>query len=227
VIWQAYVRSTKGGGALVKSTSSGGSATIQTTSAAGGGQTTSAGGGQTSSENGSHYHRLFVGGNSTSTNFPKRRYFAYLKDQDVATSVNFEADTGGDIYTYEAEGSHTHDIADHVHYTDDHTHQVTVETPSHNHVMNIPEHQHEMEFGIFEFERLPTAVSIKVDGTEIPHTAISGEDIDLIPYLQKDDDGRIIRGRWVTIEIAPNDLARINAVVVNRVFISSHEGGGY
>jgi phage minor structural protein len=215
--------SAAGGGTLLSTTSSSGGG--QTTSA-GGGQTTSAGGGQTSSENGEHFHRLFVGGVDASTTFPKRRYFAYLKDSDVATSVNFEADTGGDIYTYEAEGSHTHTTEDHTHSVSDHTHSVS----DHDHEVEIEidPHEHEQIYGIYKHSSLPSSIEIKVDGVEIPQSDLSGENINIVPYLSKDSAGRILRNTWHEITLRPTDeLALINATLIQRLFISSHIGGKY
>jgi hypothetical protein len=226
VIWKAYVRSTKGGGALIKSTSSGGSATIQTTSAAGGGQTTSAGGGQTSSAGGDHRHLMFSAVGFQEASNPNSSVILRAASGNTI-AVDSDTAAGVEYYTEGSSGNHTHTVQDHVHYTDDHTHQVTVKTPSHSHAMEIPEHQHEMEFGIFELDRLPTAVTIKVDGNIVPYTEISGEEIDLVPYVKKDENGKIIRGRWCTIEIIPNDLGRINASIESRVFINSHIGGTY
>jgi phage minor structural protein len=215
--------SAAGGGTLISTTSSSGGG--QTTSA-GGGQTTSAGGGQTSSENGEHFHRLFVGGVDANATFPKRRYFAYLKDSNVATSVNFEADTGGDIYTYEAEGSHTHTTEDHTHSVSDHTHSVS----DHDHQVEIEikPHEHEQIYGIYKHSSLPSSIEIKVDGVEIPQSDLSGENINIVPYLSKDSDGRILRNTWHEITLRPTDeLALINATLIQRLFISSHIGGKY
>jgi phage minor structural protein len=241
--FRTYGGTTESGGQVSKTTAGGGGQTTssgggQTTSAgggqttsAGGGQTTSAGGGQTSSENGAHYHRLFVGGVESSANFTKRRYFAYLKDNDVATSVNFEADTEGDIYTYEAEGSHTHTTNDHTHSVSDHTHSVsdhthsvsdhTHEVSDHTHEFEIDPHSHPIKHGIFTLDSVPSSVTIKVDGNTVPHTSNSGGQIDLVPYLDKDGSGNISRGQYHEITITPNGLGRINAQVFMQLFLQS------
>jgi phage minor structural protein len=227
--FRTYGGTTESGGQQSKTTASGGSTTVSTTSASGGATTVSttsaAGGGQTSSENGSHYHRLFVGGNSTSANFTKRRYFAYLKDQDVATSVNFEADTGGDIYTYQAEGDHTHTISPHQHNVSvsipSHQHNVSVSIPSHQHSFEIDPHSHPIKHGIFTLDTVPSKVTIKVDGNSVPHTSNSGESIDLVPFLDKDSNGDVLRGQYHEITIAPNGLGRINAQVFMQLFLQS------
>jgi phage minor structural protein len=219
--FRTYGGTTESAGQVSKTTESGGSTTISTTSENGGGQTTSDGGGQTSSEDGSHYHRLFVGGVDASATFTKRRYFAYLKDSNVATSVNFEADAGGDIYTYEAEGSHTHTVSNHTHSVSDHTHQVSVSIPAHSHGFEIDPHSHPIKHGIFTLDTVPSSVTIKVNGNSVPHTSNIGESIDLVPYLDKDSNGDVLRGQYHEITIAPNGLGRINAQVFMQLFLQS------
>src|SRR5690606_10242244 len=103
-----------------------------------------------------------------------------------------------------------------------HTHDIVIQP--HVHVVTLPNHAHGIQHGIFEYGTLPTAVTIEVDGTELEHTEINGEGIDLVPYLQKDAKGNVVRGRYAEIVIKPNDLARINATVTSRLFIQSHIG---
>jgi phage minor structural protein len=226
--FRTYGGTTEAGGQVSKTTAGGGGQTTSSgggqTTSAGGGQTTSAGGGQTSSENGEHFHRLFVGGVDASATFPKRRYFAYLKDSDVATSVNFEADTGGDIYTYEAEGSHTHTTEDHTHSVSDHTHSVsdhTHQVSDHTHIFEIDPHSHPIKHGIFTLDTVPSSVTIEVDGNPVPFNSTNGDQIDLVPYMDKGSDGDILRGQYHEITITPNGLGRINAQVFMQLFLQS------
>ncbi|MNR93704.1 Prophage endopeptidase tail [compost metagenome] len=144
---------------------------------------------------------------------------------------------GGGSVTFEASGGHTH------HLTTDHKHSVTVPSHSHtvtipahthemdhthdmNHTHEIPAHTHEIQFGIYEGPT-PSAITIKVDGNIIAGLGTSGEEIDIIPYLSKDDSGRIQRGTFHTIEIAPNSLGRIVASVHEQIFVQSRGGGNY
>jgi hypothetical protein len=90
----------------------------------------------------------------------------------------------------------------------------------------LPDHAHEIDFGIFELDEMPTKVTIKVDGNTVNFSNLDGDRIDLIPYLEKDSDGRITRGRH-EVEILPNARARIEADLILRVFIRSHLGGVY
>lgn len=200
--YRAYSKAIQGGGSVVSSTSSGGGTTQSTTN---GGATT-----QSSSAGGDHDHIMF----------------AHLFTGTVVASAKpFEAggatvelkSTGDEIRTWASSGDHSHSVT-----IPSHSHSVTV--PSHSHDITLPNHTHGIDYGIFESPEVATSVTIKVDGTTIPFTSTSGEDIDLLPYLAKDGDGRISRGRYAEIEIKPNDLARINATVASRLFIQSRSG---
>src|SRR5690606_13930614 len=137
----------------------------------------------------------------------------------------FIAGASGDVYTDTADGSHSHNVTipAHSHNFDipNHTHSVTI--PNHTHDFTLPNHVHDIEHGIFKLDRLPVRVSIKVDGNLVPYTALSGESIDLIPYLALDSERRVQRG-WHTVEITPNDLGRINAQLMTQFFMQSRGG---
>lgn len=120
--------------------------------------------------------------------------------------------------------------------TGDHYHWVNspqLDIPAHSHDVIIPTHTHDIDYGIYEFDYLPTAVIIKVDGTTIPVTALSGSDIDIIPYLSQ-SSGKITRGAFHTVEIYPGTtannpagLARVAATVTKQIFVQSRGGGNY
>jgi hypothetical protein len=113
----------------------------------------------------------------------------------------------------------------------------------HKHKFQIPDHKHNIEYGIFEFEEIPQSVTIKVDGNTIPYNGNQGTDIDLVPYLSTDSDGKIERGVFHKVEIFPDvdntinpetglarnplGLARIVAQVVKQIFVQSRGGGDY
>ncbi|MEK5089704.1 phage tail protein [Paenibacillus sp. FSL M8-0228] len=150
---------------------------------------------------------------------------------------------GGGTVTFVQKGDHAHglvshyhtfDIPDHVHSMD-HTHQIPAHThemdhthdiEAHTHDINLPDHTHEIEYGIYEGPQ-PNNVSIKVDGNAVPVNETSGNDINIIPYLSKDGDGRVSRGNWHEIQIAPNSLGRVVANVVTQLFVQSRGGGNY
>jgi phage minor structural protein len=134
---------------------------------------------------------------------------------------------GGGSVTWVESGYHTHSLdADHRHDVTIPGHNHTVNIPPHAHGLTLPNHTHEIEFGIYEGPT-PTAVTVKVDGTTVPGLGTSESDVDLVDYLAKDDSGRITRGTFHEIEIAPNSLGRIVATVVTQIFVQSRGGGDY
>ena len=242
--FRGYTRGSEAGGQFVqgstvqsKSTKGGGG---QTTSA-GGGQTTSAGGGQTTS----------AGGGQTTTNGGGTTVTTSIKEftpRFVLTSGpsdgGYENHTHSTLETSESMShshnvtiqphshsvsdhthtvsAHTHTVAAHSHEVSDHTHDFEVTIPG----INIEPHTHKQIYGIYEHDKLPTSLEIKVDGTVIPHSALSGENIELTQYLKKDSSGKVERDRFAIVEIRPsNELAQINASIIWGLFVRSHKGG--
>lgn len=149
-------------------------------------------------------------------------------------------------------GSHSHDIPSHTHnfqhahkvvfsinvpgFTVDipaHTHNVkipghkhTVGIPSHTHNLTLPDHTHDITYGIFE-GTTARSVQLLVDGTEVPSDAISNRELDISAYLEKDEDGKITRNAWHTVELVPDKLTRIEANLFAQTFIQSTGGGDY
>ncbi|MEW9204258.1 phage tail spike protein, partial [Bacillus wiedmannii] len=249
--FRAYERAIKGGGAVVASTSAGG-ATVGSTQAGGanvgstssGGanvSSTGSGGGtvKTSSGGGDHVHKMFHGGGIMPAEPTTIGLYTAFSDPGRNTAASFYAKgTGSSFYTHGSSGDHTHDISlpDHNHSISipnhshnisipNHTHDISI--PNHKHDITLPDHTHEIEFGIFELYQTPSKVTIEVDGNTLPFDSIRGQDINLIPYLAKDSEGKLQRGRYVEIKITPNSLARINATVTGRLFIQSRSGGTY
>ncbi|PEJ48214.1 hypothetical protein CN692_24210 [Bacillus sp. AFS002410] len=183
----------------------GGGATAQTSSSGGGATVTSS-----------------SGGGSTETTSTKT--FIQLNvisgvPQNVVGTDNY----GNHLHEVQIPGSpftHDHNVT-----IPNHTHSVT--TPNHTHSITLPNHTHDIEHGIYKLTELPTAVVIKVDGNTVPITSTSGSEIDIIPYLSKDSEGKIERAKWHEVTITPNDLGRINANIISRLFIQSRVGGTY
>lgn len=149
---------------------------------------------------------------------------------DVITSGDSGIDViyGTGVTQSAGDPPHIHyfrDVQGHKHLIDipSHTHIVDITIPDHAHDIELPDHTHEIEYGIYKGP-VPTELSIKIDGNALPITDISGEDIDIIPYLSKDGDGRVGRGSWHEITITPNNLARISASVFIQCFIQSRGG---
>lgn len=211
-----YSKATVGGGAIVKSTSSGGGITRTTSAGGGTHRSTHSGGGSTQTS-------------GISTGWPTNLYYfassgpftAIFNEENYKNHqhvINFSSD--------DLEHRHTVNIPVHSHEFSipNHTHEVTI--PNHTHEIELPNHTHNVKHEIVELDTLPTKVTIKVDGNVVPYTDINGDRINLIPYLAKDSDGRILRGRH-EVEILPNGLARIEADLILRVFIQSQLGGVY
>lgn len=95
--------------------------------------------------------------------------------------------------------------------------------PAHNHRVSLPAHSHEIELGIFE-GATASAISVKVDGKTVPGKKIKRGEFNAVDYLKKDQDGRITRGEWHTIEFTPNSLTRITASAYIRSFVRSLTG---
>ena len=115
-------------------------------------------------------------------------------------------------------GSHTHSVS-----IGSHTHSVTI--PNHKHRFKIPDHTHAIEYGIYK-GTTADSVSLVVDGTTLAQTFTSIDDINLIPYLNADDEGKITRG-WHTVQIVPNKLTRVELDLVIQLFANSRGGGQY
>ena len=161
------------------------------------------------------------------------------------------SDTGSASPGTDSQGEHTHSVADHVHRFDHHHlittlkipaltvdvpnhghnvkipgHSHTVEIPSHTHSVTIPSHEHQIVYGIFEGGSAQN-VSIVVDGDEVPASAITGRELDVSPWLDKDENGKITRGTWHEIWIVPDGLTRIEANLFAQCFVQSVGGGDY
>jgi phage minor structural protein len=222
--------SESGGGTLLSTTSSsGGGQTTSSgggqTTSAGGGQTTSAGGGQTSSAGGDHRHKMFTATGFQETSNPNSSVMLRAANgQQIA--VNSDTAAGLEYYTEGSSGNHAHTVSNHTHSVSDHTHSVQDHT--HDIEIEVDPHTHPQIYGIYKHSSMPSEIEIKVDGVTISENGLSGENIDIAPYLSKDDDGRILRNAWHEITLRPtNDLALINATLIQRIFVSNHIGGVY
>jgi len=93
--------------------------------------------------------------------------------------------------------------------------------------VSIDAHTHGTIYGIFEGEKAGS-ITIKVDGTAIPNVSgTSADELDIVAYLEKDEEGRIRRGAWHTVELVPDKLTRIEANLFVQTFVQSVGGGDY
>ena len=216
--------SSSGGASVQSATSSSGGASVQSATSEAAGQST-----QTSSANGSHRHRFLKLNTKVGPWKTEGGWYQAHGSNFVELKVDPNA---GDLYTEEAADNHSHTVSTpaHTHNVSitipSHTHNVSINVPAHTHQVSItiPGHTHEIVYGIFEYERLPSKLTIKVDGKAIPINETSFERFDIVPYLNKDSDGKVTRGRH-TLEITPDDLVRLEIQVILRVFIQSQLGG--
>ncbi|WP_245153936.1 phage tail spike protein [Jeotgalibacillus proteolyticus] len=243
------------GGANTATSSSGGGTTASSTSGGGTSKSTDSGGGsaQTSGGGGDHRHVMFQttgssGGSSQSTAATTAGGLTIHLDGNTPTMTNFETLSASGNHSHSVTiPSHSHDfstpnhshdvtIPNHTHSVNipNHTHNVTIPAhthnftiPNHTHSITLPDHVHEIEHGIYRLNTMPSSVQIKVDGNIVPINDLNVTDLNIIPYLAKDSGGRVTRGTWHTIEITPNNLARINANVISRLFIQSRSGGKF
>lgn len=137
---------------------------------------------------------------------------------------SYENHTPGHVHTH-AYRLHTHALP-HKHKIDipKHGHKITL--PEHKHKINLPSHNHPIDYGIYLG---PTASSMKVylDGVLIgTYNTTSITDVNLIPSLSKDANGKVLRGKH-TITIEPNNLTRIECAFQIRLFTNSLGGGQY
>jgi len=207
--FRSYSKALKNAGQVLK--------TVTSTTA---GQTTvtsSAGGGQTSSAGGDHTHKMFTAVGFEGNANPETSVILRAAN-GMYIMVNDGTAAGLEYYTEGSSGDHTHTVSDH-------THEVTIGGHNHDVTINIDPHTHPIEYGIYEYNNLPTSLTVKIDGNIVPFNGLEGE-IDIIPYLAKDSDGKVLRG-YHTIEVIPDDLARINLILTNRFFIQSLDGGLY
>ena len=87
-------------------------------------------------------------------------------------------------------------------------------------------HTHNITYGIYEGGHAES-ITVKVDGTTVPAADITGDELDVVSYMDKDQDGKITRGTWHTIELVPDQLTRIEANLFAQVFVQSVGGGDY
>ena len=235
--FRAYSKAVAGGGAHSDTTASGGAHSDTTPS--GGGHTTPSGGAHTSGPYGdlltstrvaSRYH-LYA------ASIPD--YVSDIPDHNHGIPHNTGLRTHDDgVVWFSRSGGHTHigttehyhnvELPNHTHAIRSHTHEVRNHThsysiPNHKHSFSVPDHTHEIEYGIFEGPT-PTAVTVRVDGNAVPNLGLSETEVDIIPYLEKDGGGKIVRG-WHELEIVPNNLGRVEATLHLQLFVQSRGGG--
>ena len=115
---------------------------------------------------------------------------------------------------------HSHDIEPHVHNIPDHVHEIPPLT------VNIPDHEHDLDYGIYEANKSYSGFIVKVDGNTVAGTSQGAEALNIIPYLNKDSNGKVTRGMH-TMTITPtraanqDGLARVTGQIYIQCFVQS------
>lgn len=165
----------------------------------------------------SHNHSILSGASATGG--------IYTGNKSIQVTPTGSVDENGEhAHSFD----HTHNMP-HVHDIQ-HEHVIPsmqFELEPHHHSVKIPEHTHDIEYGIFTGNRAKT-VTVKVDGTEIPAENIGdGKEIDIAKYMAANDDGRVTRSTWHKVAFVPDELTRITANLFFQVFIQSRGAGDY
>ncbi|MFS0672051.1 hypothetical protein [Ornithinibacillus sp. 179-J 7C1 HS] len=219
--FRSYSGTTESGGGKVITSASGGGTTATSSSGGGTSTSTQSGGGTTQStpSGGNHRHRLFVDSGSQPTTLPKRRYFAYAQEQNYSPTVQFESSAEGSIYTFDADGNHSHNVSipshSHSFSTPNHTHIVQI--PNHIHNISIPAHSHDIAHGIYT-STIATGIGVIING--INRTSQLGgkfntsqANLDIGNYLEI--------GKWNEIELTSDRLGRIDGNIFIMAFLST------
>jgi len=218
--FRGYSRGIEGGGSFVstETSSAGGARSSTVQSTAGGGarsstvQTSAGGGGASTTSGQANGYPATIIPYMTGMAIPDGSSHIHGVTIDTADfdhwhTINLDPHTHG--FTIPATPEHTHDFT--IPAIPEHTHETTIE---------IPEHTHPIEHGIFQLDSLPTNVQIRVDGNLVPFSGTSTDGLNLVPYLSKDDGGKVTRGKHM-ISLTPNERGRINAQVNTQFFIQS------
>ncbi|MBR1684669.1 MAG: phage tail protein [Clostridia bacterium] len=156
--------------------------------------------GYTKGESGGGSGSLVTGGITASVQVP---------EMTITTGYNIASAT---------EGRHTHNAQ-----TSAQTLSVRILETSLASALSVQSHTHQTAFGIFESGG-DGEVQVTVDGNAVPASAISGGSFDALPYLKRDETGKILRGTWHEVAFTPTGLARIEADLSVRTFLRSLTG---
>lgn len=211
--FRAYSQATSSGGGAVETSENGG------------------GGIETTSTDSEKSRTSSSGGSDTVTS--SQSSGSLTTSQSVGFSNSRTGTTDGHDHTYNTPASHTHIMPAHAHSvsTPSHTHSMTipahahtVEIPAHKHSFSIPAHAHQITPGIFEYGG-SSGATVSVNGTFVGAIGVNAE-MDITEYLVG-SNGSIPRGQWMSIEVAPNDLAYITINMYFQGFVQSRGGGNY
>lgn len=182
-----------------------------------GGGTTAAAGGHGHAVN-SHHHSMSHG-HGVDSHTHSISSGATATGPAAPSTTTYGGDTGNS-------SPGTSEVNDHSHTIPDHYHEVHVGITIPALTVNIPSHTHGLNYGIYEGGHAST-ITVKVDGTTVPAASISNNEVDVVNWMDKDEDGKITRGTWHEIQLIPDALTRIEANLFAQCFVQSQGGGDY
>ena len=140
---------------------------------------------------------------------------------NVEYGVASTFESAGHTHQYEEVQAHQHRITlyDHTHRVDVPAHQHGFSISGHAHEVTVPGHAHDITPGIFEFGD-PQGFALYVNGERRGEFQGRTAEVDLTAHLAG-KDGRIPRGRWLDMEIRPNDLAYVSLDLIVQGFVQS------
>lgn len=244
---QSTQTSSSGGGST--GTSGGGGESTRTSSAGGGSSVTSGPSSRSTSERGLVINQILTGrsaagAESANTGTKNSHQHTYLRPPYRDGNYGWHQHYIYYDLSHTHSMSHTHSITvpAHTHtvsvpghshsvYIPAHTHSVSIPSHSHSvtirdhtHTIEIPDHTHDIEQGIFEFGS-PTGASIYVNG-KLKGSMSKDAELDISQYLVNDQN-KIPRGSWLSVEVRPNDLAYITIDLIIKGFCQSRGGSTY
>lgn len=177
----------------------------------------------------SHSHSVEIPNHSHDVNIPDHAHDVKIPNHSHTVDIpNHSHDVKIPNHSHSVQipnHSHSVEIKDHTHSVSipEHTHSVSI--PAHSHNFSLPDHTHQIEYGIYK-GTTASSVQIIVDGVTVSGAFQTIDDLDLIPYLSTDNEGKVIRG-WHSLRVVPNALTRIELDLVIQLFANSRGGGQY
>ncbi len=140
---------------------------------------------------------------------------------NVEYGVESTFEAAGHTHQYKEVQAHQHRITlyDHTHQVAMPAHQHSFSIPGHAHEVTVPGHAHDITPGIFEFGS-PQSFALYVNGERRGKFEGQMAEVDLTAHLTE-KDGRIPRGRWLSMEVRPNDLAYVSLDLIVQGFVQS------
>lgn len=134
---------------------------------------------------------------------------------------------------YHSLNNHKHTLSEHQHNMN-HKHglsiaftfpRMTLRISGHSHNVVFNDHTHPIEYGIFR-GTTASRVTVKLGDNAVPAAVADTMDFDAVPYMQKDSNGRIVRG-WHKLTFTPDRMTGISGTAYVKTFVTAFSGGNY